>query len=57
MKVYRHASQILKEISEHNKGFKTAFYDYYEKNKSSIGSQMNRIYSVTINTYKRMKDI
>eukprot|EP00347_Sterkiella_histriomuscorum_P009738 403340074 len=57
MKVYKHASQIIQEITEQNKGFKTGYYDYYEKNKHTFGSQMNRIYSVSINTYKRYRDI
>ena len=54
MKVYKHASAIIEEIDSKNKGFKTAYYDYYEKNQHSFGSQMNRIYSVAINTYKRL---
>jgi hypothetical protein len=57
MLTYRHTASLLKEILEQRKGFKTAFYDYYERNKSAIGTQMNRLYSMGINVYKRSEDI
>ena len=38
MQVYQHSANIIREITEKRKGFKTAFYDYFEKNKTSIGS-------------------
>jgi len=57
MLVYRHSAQVLRQIQEQKQGFKTAFYDYYEANKRSIGTHMNKIYSVSINVYKRIRDI
>ena len=30
MKVYQHAANVLKMVREEGKGFKTAFYEYYE---------------------------
>jgi len=38
-------------------GFKTAFYEYVEKWEGDIGSQMNRVYSMCINIYRRLPDI
>lgn len=57
MLVYRHAAEILRQTQVKNQGFKTAFYDYLEANKRSIGSLMSKVYSVAINVYKRIGDI
>lgn len=57
MKVYSHSANIIREISQGRKGFKTAFYDYLEENKKDIGNQMKQIYSLCINVYKRLDDI
>jgi len=38
-------------------GFKAAFYEYTEANEKSIGTQMNRIYSMSINIYRRLADL
>ena len=51
MKVYHHAANVLKMIRHENKGFKTAFYEYYESNQGEVGSYITRVYSIAINTY------
>lgn len=51
MKVYQHAGNVLKMIREENKGFKTAFYEYHEKNEQDIGTHITRVYSIAINAY------
>ena len=38
-------------------GFKAAFYEYTEANEKAIGTQMNRIYSMSINIYRRLNDL
>jgi len=47
----------LNSLGQHGSGFKTAFYEYTEQFEQQIGSQMNRIYSMSINIYRRLKDI
>ena len=44
-------------VREEGKGFKTAFYEYYEKNEWEIGTHITRVYSIAINTYQRMAEI
>lgn len=39
MRAYTHSSNIIKDIIEKNKGFKSAYYDYLAQNKNEIGTQ------------------
>ena len=47
----------LHDIPNSHLGFKNAFYQYTEANEQHIGSQVNRVYSMCINIYRRLKDI
>jgi hypothetical protein len=57
MKAYTHSANVIRDITEKNKGFKSAYYDYYEAHKQEIGASMKQIYSMCINIYKRLSDI
>ena len=56
---FRHSNQTfdVSDTKEGSLGFKTAFYEYMDVNEAGVGSQMNRVYSMCINIYKRLKDI
>ena len=47
----------LNEDRGQSAGFKNAFYEYSEEHKNQIGSQMNRIYSMSINIYRKLPEI
>ena len=56
----QNAGQLKNIFDEKNPvhiGFKTAFYEYTEQNEKQMGSQVNRIYSMCINIYRRLPDI
>ena len=71
MRAYNHSSEIIGKLrlskqkfdlsnpedTHATLGFKTAYYQYVEKWESDIGSQMNRVYSMCINIYRRLPDI
>ena len=42
---------MLTSVRDEGKGFKTAFYDYYQANEYEVGSYITRVYSIAINTY------
>ena len=48
---------MLHQVRHEGKGFKTAFYEYYEQNEWDIGTHITRVYSIAINTYQRMSEI
>jgi hypothetical protein len=51
MKLYQHAGNVLRSVREDGKGFKTAFYEYYEQNEADIGTHITKVYSVAINAF------
>tara|TARA_B110000285_G_scaffold214681_1_gene260311 strand:+ start:14 stop:223 length:210 start_codon:yes stop_codon:yes gene_type:complete len=68
MRAYTHCAEIIGKL-RHRKtplnvdddtkgtmGFKTAFYEYMDvnNNEAGVGSQMNRVYSMCINIYRRL---
>ena len=44
-------------MRDENKGFKTAFYEYYQANEYEVGPYITRVYSIAINTYQRLAEI
>ncbi len=54
MQAYLSAAEIIRDITENKRGFKTAFYEYVEQNKNEVGTRMKQLYSLSINVYKNL---